>query len=56
MIKIEKNQNFKEWLNIKVFGKLVNNVKSRSHAMHIAHQLQHDHKKQTGETLQIVNS
>jgi len=55
MIRIETNKNFKEWLNIKLFGKLVDNVKNRAHALHVAHRLQHEHKKQTGETLEIVN-
>lgn len=55
MITISTNQNFKEWLNIKVFGKLVDNVKSRGRANHVANQLMIDHKQKTGERLTIVN-
>ena len=29
MITISTNQNFKEWLNIRLFGKVVDNAKSR---------------------------
>ena len=55
MITISRNPNFKEWLNIKMFGKLVDNVKNRGQAMHRAYQLQIEHNKQTGERLTIIN-
>ena len=55
MITISRNPNFKEWLNIKLFGRLVDNVKSRGRAVHVAHQLQSDHKQKTGERLTIIN-
>lgn len=55
MITISRNPNFKEWLNIKVFGKLVDNVKSRGRANHVANQLMIDHKEKTGERLTIIN-
>jgi hypothetical protein len=55
MITISRNQNFKEWLNIKVCGVLVTNVKNKGRAMHVAYQLQFDHKKKTGERLTIIN-
>lgn len=55
MITISTNQNFKEWLNIKVCGVLVDNVKSRARAIHVAHQIQDSHKKKTGERLSIIN-
>ena len=55
MITISTNPNFKEWLNIKVFGKLVDNVKCRSRANHVAMQLQINHKQKTGERLTIIN-
>lgn len=54
MITISRNQNFKEWLNIKVCGLLVDNVKSRARAVAIANKLQSEHKQRTGETLTIV--
>lgn len=58
MITISRNQNFKEWLNITMFGKLVDNAKSHARALHIAHQMQIKHKEKTGEILHIrqVNS
>jgi len=55
MITISRNQNFKEWLNIKVFGVLVTNAKSNGRAMNVAYQIQHAHKQKTGERLSIMN-
>ncbi len=55
MITISTNPNFKEWLNIRVFGKLVDNVKSRARANHVAMRLQIEHKEKTGERLTIIN-
>ena len=55
MITISTNPNFKQWLNITMFGKLVDNAKSRARANHIANQLNIDHKRNTGERLLIVN-
>tara|TARA_A200000159_G_scaffold157040_1_gene172654 strand:+ start:1250 stop:1465 length:216 start_codon:yes stop_codon:yes gene_type:complete len=55
MITISTNQNFKDWLNIRVFGKLVDNAKSRARANHIANKLCIDHRIKTGERLTIVN-
>ena len=54
MITISRNPNFKEWLNIKVRGILVDNVKSKARANHIANQLMIDHKEKTGERLTII--
>ena len=39
MIKIEKNENFKEWLNISVGGFLFQQVRKRSEAIKIAKSL-----------------
>ena len=39
MIKIEKNENFKQFLNIFVGGFLVDQVKSRAEALKIANKL-----------------
>ena len=53
MITISRNPNFKEWLNITMFGKLVDNTKSTARAFHIAHQMQIKHKEKTGEIVHI---
>jgi hypothetical protein len=55
MIVISRNPNFQEWLNITLLGKLVDNVKSRTRALHVANQLQIKHKDKTGEKLTILN-
>jgi len=55
MITISTNPNFKEWLNIRLFGKVVDNAKSRARANHIANRLCIDHKIKTGERLTIIN-
>ena len=55
MITISTNQNFKDWLNIRMFGKLVDNAKSRARANHIANKLSIKHRTTTGERLTIVN-
>ena len=55
MITISRNPNFKEWLNIKVRGVLVDNVQSKARAIHVANQLQSAHKAKTGERLTIVS-
>ena len=55
MITITRNQNFKEWLNIKIQGILVDNVKSKARAMYVANRLQSAHKSKTGERLAIIS-
>ena len=47
MITIEKNPNFSEWINIKVFGKLVDNAKTHASAMSRALQIQKAMKQKT---------
>lgn len=54
MITISRNPNFKEWLNITMFGKLVDNVKSSARAYHVAQRLQIEHKQKTGEKISII--
>ena len=54
MITISRNPNFREWLNITMFGKLVDNVKSSARAYHVAQRLQIEHKQKTGERVLIV--
>jgi hypothetical protein len=39
MIKIIRNPNFAEWLDIKVFDKLIDNAKTQAKAMKIAEQV-----------------
>lgn len=53
MITITRNQNFKEWINITMFGKLIDNCKGNARAMHVARKLQIKHKAETGEKLYI---
>ena len=40
MITITRNQNFKEWLNISLLGKVIDNAKTVSMAMKIANDVQ----------------
>lgn len=54
MITISRNPNFKEWLNITMFGKLVDNAKNSARAYHVAQRLQIEHKQKTGERVIIV--
>jgi len=39
MIKIIRNPNFTEWLDIRLFGKLIDNAKTQAKAMEIAKQV-----------------
>ena len=55
MITISQNLNFKEWIDIKVRGVLVDNVKSYASALSVAHKVQASHKAKRGETLAIVH-
>ena len=54
MIKIETNRNFSEWLNISLFGRVIDNAKSRANALRIAHKIQDDQLK-VGIKMSIVN-
>lgn len=54
MITITRNKNFSEWINISMFGKLIDNCKNTARAMHIATKLQTEHKAKTGERLHIT--
>lgn len=40
MINVDKNPNFAEWFDIRLFGKIVDNAKSHAKAMEIAKALQ----------------
>lgn len=54
MIKIERNKNFSEWLNITLFGKLIDNAKTHTMALRIASQIQAEQQK-VGNKLPIVS-
>jgi len=55
MITIETNQNFKEWFNICLFGKVVDNAKTRAHALSLAYKIQAQEKAQ-GNQIYIKKS
>lgn len=55
MIKIIRNPNFKEWIDILCFDLVVTNVKTEAKAFHVAHQLKKKMKDKTKESLPIVN-
>jgi hypothetical protein len=55
MIKITLNKNFTNWLNITMFGKLMDNAMNSANAIEIASKLQRQHKQATGERLPIVS-
>jgi hypothetical protein len=55
MITIEINQNFKEWFNICLFGKVVDNAKTRAHALSLAYKIQAQEKAQ-GNQIYIKKS
>ena len=40
MINVDKNPNFSDWFDVRLFGKLVDNAKSHAKAMKIAKALQ----------------
>ena len=49
------NKNFTKWININMFGKLIDNATNTAKAMKIASDLQKDHKEKTGERLHIIS-
>tara|TARA_B100001939_G_scaffold332605_1_gene331763 strand:+ start:1726 stop:1896 length:171 start_codon:yes stop_codon:yes gene_type:complete len=53
MIQITRNPNFKEWLNITLFGKVVNNAKRSAQALRIASDIQEKYKRENGVRLPI---
>jgi hypothetical protein len=54
MIKIETHPNFSEWLNISLWGKLIDNAKSEVQALKIAKTIQKERQAQ-GERIMIIN-
>jgi|TARA_A100001015_G_C14689771_1_gene593983 hypothetical protein len=55
MITISRNQNFKEWLNVSLFGKVVDNAKRSAQALRIASEIQEKHKQKHGVKLPICS-
>tara|TARA_A200000159_G_scaffold138756_1_gene139885 strand:- start:148 stop:330 length:183 start_codon:yes stop_codon:yes gene_type:complete len=55
MITIEINKNFKEWFNICLFGKVVDNAKTRANALSLAYKIQEQEKAQ-GNQIYIKKS
>lgn len=55
MIKIEVNPNLSEWLNISLFGKLIDNAKSEVQALKIAENIQQE-LRENGDRVSIVNN
>ena len=55
MIKIEVNKNFSEWINITLFGKVIDNARTKAMALRIAHDIQSEERKK-GNRLPIVSN
>ena len=53
-INIEKNENFSEWLNIRIFGKVVETEKSLALAMQKAQELQSQEQVNTRTPFIII--
>jgi hypothetical protein len=45
MITIRRNENFKEWLNISLVGKVIDNARTMARALEIAKSLQKKEKQ-----------
>lgn len=54
LINIEKNENFSEWLNIRIFGKVVETEKSLALAMQKAKELQSKEQANTRTPFIII--
>jgi hypothetical protein len=54
IINIEKNENFSEWLNIRIFGKVVETEKSLALAMQKAQELQSQEQVNTRTPFIII--
>jgi hypothetical protein len=54
IINIEKNENFSEWLNIRIFGKVVETEKSLALAMQKAKELQAKEQQSTRTPFIII--
>jgi hypothetical protein len=54
LINIEKNENFSEWLNVRIFGKVVETEKSLALAMQKAKELQAKEQQSTRTPFIII--
>lgn len=54
LINIEKNENFSEWLNVRIFGKVVETEKSLALAMQKAKELQSKEQANTRTPFIII--
>lgn len=54
MIKIIRNINFDNWIDIRVFDKLIDNARTETEAIALARTIQSEQKKQ-GNSLAILN-
>ena len=54
LINIEKNENFSEWLNVRIFGKVVETEKSLALAMQKAEELQYKEQRNTRTPFIII--
>jgi len=54
IINIEKNENLSEWLNVRIFGKVVETEKSLALAMQKAEELQAKEKENTRTPFIII--
>lgn len=54
LIDIERNQNFADWLNVRIFGKVVETEKSLAEAMEKAKELQAKEQKNTNTPFIII--
>ena len=54
LINIEKNQNLSEWLNVRIFGKVVETEKSLALAMEKAKELQAQEQANTRTPFLII--
>jgi hypothetical protein len=52
MITISRNPNFSEWWDIRFLGKLIDNARTQSGAIHLANKIE----KQKKEKLLIINT
>jgi hypothetical protein len=55
MIKISRNQNFAEWIDISCFGKIITNAKTEAQAIKLAMQIKREARKRYLQKLEIVN-
>ena len=55
MITISRNPNFREWFDIRLLGKVVDNAKTRARSNFLAIELQKEIKRSKGDVLKILN-